>query len=122
MRDKGPRRLPRISATRFILIVAAMAVVYFLIAGAVNTVRSHQLHQQEDQLRSDIQQLELRYQRLQALKEYLNSDEYIEAVAREQLGLVREGETGFVVISTVPTPTPAPEQAEPELWWDLLIR
>lgn len=99
-----------------------MAVVYFLIAGAVNTVRSHQLHQQEDQLRSDIQQLELRYQRLQALKEYLNSDEYIEAVAREQLGLVREGETGFVVISTVPTPTPAPEQAEPELWWDLLIR
>lgn len=102
--------------------VTAVAIVYFLINGAVNTVRSHQLHREENQLRSDIEQLESRYQRLEALKEYVNSDEYIEAVAREQLGLVREGETGFVVISTVPTPTPAPEQGEPELWWDLLIR
>lgn len=102
--------------------VTAVAVVYFLITGAVNTVRSHQLRQEEGQLRSDIQRLESRYQRLQALKDYLNSDEYIEAVAREQLGLVREGETGFVVISTVPTPTPAPGEAQPELWWDLLIR
>jgi hypothetical protein len=63
-----------------------------------------------------------RHERLEALKEYLNSEEYIETVAREQLGLVREGETGFVAISTVPVPTPGAGQAPPELWWDVLIR
>lgn len=102
--------------------MAILVAVYFLVAGAFNTVRSHNLRREESQLRTEIQQLQTRYQRLEALKEYLNSDEYIEAVAREQLGLVREGEIGFVGISSVPAPTPAPGQAEPELWWDVLIR
>jgi hypothetical protein len=69
-----------------------------------------------------MEDLERRYDRLTALKEYLNSDEYIEAIAREQLGLVRKGETGFVAISTVPSPTPAPGEEPPSLWWDVLIR
>jgi hypothetical protein len=46
-------------------------------------------------------------------------------VAREQLGLVREGETGIVVISTVPSPTPTPgagPDAGRQLWWDVLTR
>lgn len=102
--------------------VAAIVAVYFLVAGAFNAVRSHNLRQQEDQLRIEIHDLQTRYQRLEALKEYLNSDEYIEAVAREQLGLVREGEIGFVAISSVPAPTPGPGRSEPELWWDVLIR
>ncbi len=105
--------------------VTAAVVVYFLVAGSFAAIRSHQLRQQQGQLETDIQQLQGRFQRLQALSDYLNSDEYIEAVARQQLGLVREGETGFVVISTVPSPTPAPGQSsnvEPELWWDVLIR
>jgi len=122
LKDKGPRHLPRISATRLTVVIAAVAVVYFLVAGAFNTVRSHQWRQQESQLRSEIQDLQSRYQRLEALKEYLNSDEYIETVAREQLGLVRPGEIGFVVVSTAATPTPAPSDEGPELWWDLLIR
>jgi cell division protein FtsB len=72
-------------------------------------------------LEAEIDQMQARHERLEALKEYLNSDEYVETVAREQLGLVREGETGFVAISTIPVPT-APGQARPELWWDVLIR
>ena len=104
--------------------VTALAVVYFLITGGFNAVRSHQLAQEEDRLQHEIAGLQHRYERLEALREYLNSDEYLEYVAREQLGLVREGETGIVVISTVPTPGPAPgqESAGSELWWDTLIR
>ncbi len=122
MNDKGPRHLPRISAARLTVAITAVAVVYFLVAGAFNTVRSHQWRQQEGQLRSEIQDLQSRYRRLEALKEYLNSDEYIERVAREQLGLVRPGEIGFVVISTAPMPTPEPGEEGSELWWDILIR
>jgi cell division protein DivIC len=105
-----------------VLAVTAVIVVYFLATGVVSTLRSHQLHQREARLEAEIEQMRARHERLEALKEYLNSEEYIETVAREQLGLVREGETGFVAISTVPVPTPGAGQAPPELWWDVLIR
>ena len=116
------KHLPRISSGRVVLAVTALIVVYFLVAGAFNALRSHQLRQEEGSLQADIQGLQAQYQRLEALKEYLNTDEYIEAVGREQLGLVREGETAFVAIATAPSPTPAPGENDQGLWWDVLIR
>ena len=119
------KHLQRVSAAHVILTVTALVVVYFLVTGSFSFVRSQQLQQQQGRLEADVQQFQQRFQRLQALQEYLNSDEYIEAVARQQLGLVRQGEIGLVVISTVPSPTPIAGQgsaAEPELWWDILIR
>jgi len=116
------KRFPRISTARLILVGTALIAVYFLVTGAVSAIRAHQLRQQESRLEADIQDLQTRYERLQALKDYLNSDEYIESVAREELGLVKKGEQGIVVISSAPAPTPAPDQGEPSLWWDVLIR
>jgi cell division protein FtsB len=104
------------------LLVAVLIATYLVVGAALNGVRSHQLRQEESRLAADISDLNARYERLTALKEYLSTDEYIESVAREQLGLVRPGETGFVAISTQPTPTPAPGAEEPTLWWDVLIR
>ena len=107
------------------LAVTALVVVYFLVSAGFSGIRAHQLRQQEGRLDTDIQQLQERYQRLDALRQYLKSDEYIEGVARQQLGLVRGGETGIVVVSTVASPTPTPgagPDAGPQLWWDVLIR
>ncbi len=115
------KRLPRFSATRLILLAAACMVVYFLASGAANLVRSHQLTQEEGSLQSQIDDLESRYERLVALEEYLESDEYIEAIAREQLGLVKPGETAFIAIPTQTSPSPE-EGAETDLWWEVLIR
>jgi cell division protein FtsL len=115
------KRLPGISAGRIILFAAGVLVVYFLASGAANIVRSRQLNEQEGQLQAEIDDLETRYNRLVALEQYLDSDEYIEAIAREQLGLVRPGETAFIAIPAEPTPTPAPGE-QPELWWETLIR
>lgn len=113
------------SAARVVLAMTALVVVYFLVIASVNAIRGQQLQQQQSRLEADIQQFQQRFQRLEALREYLDSDEYIESVARQQLGLVRPDEVGFVVISTVPSSTPAPDQGpatEPDLWWDVLIR
>lgn len=121
-RDKVPKRFPKISTPRLIVTGAALIAVYFLMTGAVGAIRAHQLRQQEDRLQQDIKDLQGRYDRLQALKDYLNSDEYVESVAREQLGLVKPGEEGIVAISSMPAPTPAPGEEEPSLWWDVLIR
>ena len=115
------KRLLRFSGTRLIFLAAAAMVVYFLASGATNLVRSHQLTQEEGNLQAEIDGLEARYERLAGLEEYLQSDEYIEAIAREQLGLVKPGETAFIAIPTQPSPAPEPD-AETDLWWEILIR
>ena len=115
------KRLPRFSGTRLIFLAAACMVVYFLASGAANLVRSHQLTQEESSLQSQIDDLESRHERLVALEEYLESDEYIEAIAREQLGLVKPGETAFIAIPTQPSPAPE-EGSATDLWWEVLIR
>ncbi len=122
IRDKVSKHFPKISTAKVIVIGTTVIAVYFLTTGAVNTIRTHQLREREQRLQQDIGDLQKRYDRLQALKDYLNSDEYIESVAREELGLVKKGEEGIVVISSAPAPTPAPGDAEPSLWWDVLIR
>jgi cell division protein FtsB len=95
-------------------------VLYFLASGAFNLVRSQQLNDQESRLQAEIDDLHERHERLNALEQYLNSDEYIEIVARQQLGLVKPGENGFVVVPSQPTdPQPG---AQSDLWWETLIR
>jgi cell division protein FtsL len=116
------KQLPGSPATRVVLIIAALAITYFLVTAVLGTVRSYQLQRREARLRTEIAELQSRYERLDALKAYLNSDEFIESAAREQLGLVRPGEAGFITISSQPAPTPAPSDPRPELWWDTLLR
>jgi cell division protein FtsB len=106
-----------------VLGVTALIVGYFLVTGATTALRTSRLSEREDRLEAEIAGLQQRYERLEALRQYLGSAEYIEAVAREQLGLVSEGEISIVVISTAPSPTPDPDAPEEdELWWQALIR
>lgn len=115
------KHLPRFSAGRLIFGITAIIVVYFLARGVTNYVQNEQLNSEEARLQAEIDDYASRYDRLAALERYLQSDEYIETIAREQLGLVMAGETGFVAISTQPTATPAAD-AGPDLWWEVLIR
>lgn len=52
-----------------------------------------------------------RRQKAQWLEEIrlLNTPEYIERVAREQLGLVRPGEIAIMLVRPTPAPTPIPQ-------------
>jgi cell division protein FtsB len=114
--------LTQFSAAKVVIGVTALIVVYFLFTFAGNAIKGHQLNEQEAQLNADIASMQDRYQRLQALEQYLKSDEYVEQVAREQLGLVKPGEIGIVAIPTQPSPTPAPDASNPDLWWEALVR
>ena len=117
------KRLAKISGTRIVLAVTVVIASYFLVTGATTALQSRRLSEREDRLQAETSDLQQRYQRLEALRQYLNSDEYIETVAREQLGLVRQGEMSIVVIPTVASPTPKPgEGADNDLWWEALIR
>jgi len=107
-------RSPWLSPKRWVILGTAALVVYFAFTAASNTLQAIQIGQDESRLRQEVTGLEARYDQLTALREYLKSDEYIEWVARRELGLVRPGELGFIVISAA-TPTPPSEPQQP-LW------
>jgi cell division protein FtsB len=115
------KNLTRLSTGRMIFMGTAVIVIYFLGTFTMNLIQTQQLDDEETRLIAEIQDLQARYERLQELEEYLNSDAYVETVAREQLGLVKEGEISYVAISSVPTPTPVPGE-DPPLWWQALAR
>lgn len=93
------------------LLVTAVVVVYLIFTAVSSAIQSFQLGEDEDRLRDEVQGLEQRYHRLSDLRDYLNSDEYIEWVARRELGLVGPGETGIIVVSE---PTSVPNGGEGE--------
>ena len=93
------------------LLATAVVVVYLIFTGVSNAIQSFQLEEDEDRLRDEVRGLEERYHRLSALRDYLNSDEYIEWIARRELGLVGPGEMGIIV---QPAPTPVPSEGEAE--------
>ncbi len=113
--------LPRLSLTRVVILLATLVVGYFLFNAAKDTLLSHHLTQEEQQLHQQIGQLQSDKARLQALRDYLKTDEYVEGVAH-RLGLVRPGETLVIVSSTAPaTPTPTPGGAiSTASWWEQL--
>lgn len=69
---------------------------------------------------------ELRRQNAQLREEIrlLHTPEYIERLAREQLGLVRPGEIAVILVPPTPAPAarPAPEGTGGDGWWARLQR
>ena len=116
------RKLPRLTLTRAVAILAALAVGYFVFVAVGDTLLSQRLNRDEARLQREISDLERDEQRLLAIQSYLATDEYIERVARRVLGLVRPGETLVIVSSSVqPTPAATPsESAEAVPWWEAI--
>ena len=116
-------KLPRLSLARLVVIIAALAVGYFLFAAVGDTLLSRSLNRDEQRLEQEITDLERQQARLEAIRSYLQTNEYIERVARRVLGLVRPGET-LIVVSSDAAPTPAAEEdateEAPLSWWEEL--
>ncbi len=114
--------LPRLSLARVVMLVATVVVAYLLFAAVQDVLLSQRLNREEDRLHLEIADLERQEIELEAIQEYLRTDEYVEGVARDVLGLVRRGETLIVVSSTVlPTPTPQGQDESLRPWWEPLF-
>lgn len=114
-------RVPRLTLSRVVILAAVVVVGYFLFNAAQETILSEQLNDEERQLQQEIADLQREETELQAIRDYLRTDEYIEGVARHVLGLVRPGESLATVSSAVqPTPTPESLDGEAREWWELL--
>ncbi len=101
-----------------VLVVAVVLLGLFLYAMAQTAAQSYSLRQAERELYSEVIQLRTEHAELEGLLSYLQSDEYIEAFARQQFGFVQPGET-LVEIDAPPAPTT--ERRAGERWWQYLF-
>lgn len=117
------RWFPRPWWTRALILLAAVVVGYFVFSAVGGTLLSQRLNRDEQQLQREIEELRAQEAELVAIREYLQTEEYIEGVARRVLGLVQPGETLIIVSSSV-TPVPTSEGAQSEderrTWWEEL--
>ena len=96
------------------LIAAGFIVVYFSFTIVGNRLHQYQLDRENTQLEQRIAAAQSQYGRLQALHDWMQSDSFIETMARRQ-GLVRPGDHTILVSGGAPA-TPAPDDGRE--WWE----
>ncbi len=82
---------------RFLMLVALIIIVWTVVAFSRGYYRNYQAQQRLVELESEIKAYEIRNEQLQAQIDRLQSPEYVERVAREELGLVRPGERLYII-------------------------
>lgn len=101
-----------------VLAVALLLFGLFLYATVHTAAQSFRLHREQRALALEVETLRQQHAELVGLLSYLESDEYIEAFARSQFGLVRPGE----VAVDVRAPARGGESRHPgERWWEALF-
>lgn len=119
------RLLPHPSVFRIALLLAVVVGGYVVFSAYGHSLVSHRLSHEEQEMRDRIEDLQRQQEELSTLRDYLQTDDYVEGVARRVLGLVRAGERLYVVEGGTPT---APEEApntgdgasDSKSWWERL--
>ena len=120
-------RLLPFGPVQMLLAVAALLLALFAYAGVQTAAQNYRLAEQRREVDREIAELQGQIAELEGLREYLASDEYVEAVARSRFGLVRPGETVVVVEDrAAPNAAGLADDAtldrEPgERWWEALF-
>ena len=118
-------------ALRLAAVLAVPLLLYALVATGQKAVENYQLNQQADALRAEVVNLRSHNVELQQQIEQARSDTAIETIAREQLGLIKQGDHAVVVVAQsaratqqtaapAPAPTPAPKPTWRQ-WLDYLF-
>lgn len=117
--DVAARPHPALPLLPIVIAVALAAGGFVALNTARNVVRHYELQSEERRLRSELRQLDADHAQLESVRQYLQSDEYVEDVARRVLGLVRPGETLVVVTGPTPVAPPQPGNGFPPdtPWW-----
>lgn len=83
---------------RFFLMVALLLLGYFVFSFSKGFLALHQINQELQQTQGRIQQMKEKNSQLEREIKLLQTPEYLEKLAREQLGLVREGEISVIIL------------------------
>lgn len=114
---------------RFIVIVLAIILVFLLLDFNQRMVLLTKLRGQEKVLQQEYEQLEATRNNLKTEIAFANSDEAVEQWAREEAGMIQEGDVPIVLLppsNPIPTATPPSEAAidaveKWEIWQELFF-
>ena len=119
----------------FPLLVGAGVLFVLVIIGG-KAVQGYEMKQEAKAMEQRVDQLRKENRHLAEELDYYKSDQYIEKVAREELGLVRPADVPVIVVSpdqgkttSIPptstpvpaTPTPVKESATWQRWLDIFV-
>lgn len=100
-KSKNPFKF--LTSSRLVLLVGIVLLILVSIALGKELIRKHEVNQEIEKVQSEIDRLERKNKELSSLTEYLNTEEFKEIQARQNLNLQKEGETA-VAITVPPTP------------------
>ena len=121
---------PAFPLRTLLLLGSVVAAGSFLFSIGQRTIQIYQLQQEEVVLRREVAGLEVRNKQLLEQREGLNNDADIERIAREELNLIKPGETAVVVlpspevIARMEQQTAAPQEitgSSSKSWWERLF-
>jgi cell division protein FtsB len=101
------KRGPQFPLTQFIAIIVITISLFLVVDFARRTAATFNIKNEAVRLEEEVAATQARRQALQARLRYVQSDAYVEEIARTQLKWVQAGEIGVVVMAT-PQPTPLP--------------
>ncbi len=95
-RMKDKKRKKPIKLRSIIILLMAIYIIYTLAAQYI-TIRKARA--EETRIQAQIEEVKEENQRLKEELEKMQSDEYIEKIARERLGLIKSGEILFIDVN-----------------------
>lgn len=95
---------------RLVMIASAVLAAYMIFSLGSQFKKLHDMQNSMELLQNQVQELKTRNAALREEIKLIKSDSYVEQVAREQLGLVKPGET---LVVQVQSPQPASSKTSP---------
>jgi cell division protein FtsB len=108
------KRTPIISPIQFAAIVTVTISLTLLVGFAYKISSYEQIKKQAQQLQDRLERTQAEHQALEARKDFVQTDAYVEKVAREELNFGRFGDT-VVMVKNVPAQATVPQQPSPEV-------
>jgi cell division protein FtsB len=97
---KKKKRAPQFPLTQFIAIVVITISLFLVVDFARRTAATYKIRNEEVRLEEEVTAARARHQALEAQLSYVQSDAYVEEIARTQLKWAQPGETMVIVMAT----------------------
>lgn len=101
---KLPRRSPRKKIHKFWKYILSFFLVYCLVSFAGSLFNLYKMNQELALMGEQVAEIQAKNSELRKTIDQIQSDEYVEKIAREQLGLVRRNETLIITTSSSKKP------------------
>ena len=101
------KRTPQFSLTNFLIVILVTIALFLIVDFGCRAATNYRINNESERIRDEVAVIRARHDILKKRLEYVQSDAYVEEIARTQLKWTRPGETVVVVVTPAGTPPDA---------------